>query len=492
MTTRLLRVLFLLSLLAFTSACTDQAAQNQEHAAERPPNIIVIFSDDQGWADLGAHGVAQDVRTPHLDRLAMDGVRFSSGYVTAPQCSPSRAGLLTGRYQQRFGFGDIRQGPLPLGERTIADRLSEAGYATGMVGKWHLDPNPLTAKWAQGQGLKPRHNGRYAIPSVLRAPYLPGQRGFREFFSGNDQQYLHNFDLSGNALSAAGVSSRFPQGYRIDLQTEAALWFIKRNHHAPFFLYLAYFAPHVPLAAPPKYLERFPETMKTRRRYGLAMISAMDDGVGRIRELLERLGLTEDTLVFFISDNGAPLGMHQRDLPVNNPRGAWDGSVNYPLNGEKGMLTEGGVRVPFLAAWPGMLPAGVLSDLPVSTLDVASTAASAAGLQGAEDADGIDLASILANKTLPPDRCLFWRFWGQSAVRCGRWKLIQLASGQRFLFEIETHPQEQKNLVSVRPDVVRSLATKLEDWGASLLPPGLPDGDLNKQEVLWYSHYLSN
>jgi len=439
-------------------------------AAPSKPNIIVIFTDDHGYADLSCAGHEPDVRTPNLDRLAAEGVRFTDGYVTAPQCCPSRGGLLTGRDQNRFGFGANGKGPLPLDEVTLAYRLGRAGYVTGMVGKWHLDV-------MRGGGKSSNHQ-----------PYHPCARGFQEAFYGNINSYSATYDLEGNRFDKPRAVRS--QGDRIDRQSDAALRFIDMHHDQPFFLYLAYFAPHVPLASSKKYLDRFPGKMPERRRLALAMISAVDDGVGRIMERLARHGIDDRTLVFFISDNGAPLKLTMEDITLEEKGGAWDGSKNTPLNGEKGMLAVGGIRVPFLARWKGTIPGGQVCGTPVSSLDVAATACTMAGLERPGILDGRDLLPMLRDGRSLTQRALFWRFWNQAAVREGDWKLLKLGSRKTFLFNLARDPGEHHDVLGEQPEIATRLGKLLGEWAAELEPAGLPEGDGNLQETFFYHHFF--
>jgi uncharacterized sulfatase len=247
------------------------------------------------------------------------------------------------------------------------------------------------------------------------------------------------------------------------VQTDAALAFIGRHRHTPFFLYLAYFAPHVPLESPEPYFSRTPARLPQARRQALAMIAAMDEGVGRLRSKLRELGLEKNTLVFFISDNGASV---QREK---------FGSLNDPLVGGKAMLTEGGIRTPFLAAWPGRLPAGKVYSRPVISLDVAATAVALAGLPPSEDLDGVNLMPfLLGAKAGDPHDALYWRWGSQAAIREGRWKLITLGSDKRYLFDLESREGETRNRVAEFPERAADLKAKLETWSAALKPPGLP------------------
>lgn len=459
------------------------------------PNIVVILTDDWGRGDLSLFGTLDDVRTPNLDRLAKDGVLFTAGYVTSPQCAPSRAGLLTGRYQQRFGFDCIGLGPLPLEEITIADRLKKAGYATGMVGKWHMEPTVPDLKWAVEKHPElVKNNKIVSLPFAKMEPYFPGARGFREFYCANKSPYYANFDRTGADVSPPKWQTT--EEFRVDVQTEAALAFIERNKQKPFFLYLAYFAPHVPLEATQKYLDRFPGPMPERRRYALAMMSAVDEGVGRIVDSLAEAGLKEKTLIVFTSDNGAPLGAHQGkmmedSLPVTGPQEGWDGSRNDPFLGEKGMLAEGGIRVPFIMAWPGTIPAGKQFSEPVSSLDIAATANAMAGLPDDSAMDGVNLVPYLAGeKTSAPHEELCWKFWNQAAIRSGDWKFIQAGSLGQLLFNLKEDKEEKHNLIGEYPEKAKELRQKLSDWSDQMKPAGLPSGGGNDQEAKWYKYYF--
>ncbi|MFA6563010.1 MAG: sulfatase-like hydrolase/transferase [Verrucomicrobiia bacterium] len=458
------------------------------------PNIIVILTDDHGWADLGAQGVLKDIRTPNLDRLAREGVRCTAGYVTAPQCVPSRAGLMTGRYQQRFGMDRNGHGPLPLSEKTLAERLKAAGYATGMVGKWHLEATREDSAWLRKNlpDFKPTKTGKPAgVPREKNAPYLPGARGFDDFFHGYTGTVHANFNLKGETLKPEGEMVQTGM-YRLDAQTEAALAFIRRRHEQPFFLYLAYFAPHTPLEAPEKYLSRFPGPMPERRRLALAMLSAVDDGVGRLLDTLAALKLDEKTLVMFTGDNGAPLRVNKPDEPLSKGMDAgWDGSLNDPWLGEKGMLSEGGIREPFLLRWKGRLPAGKVYDQPVSSLDFAASAVAAAGLKHDSALDGVNLVPFLAGECDgAPHEALYWRFWRQAAVRCGQWKLLHLSDGTELLFDLASSEHEKKNIITARADIAAQLREKLTKWTATLNPSGLPADPLSPAEIKWFATHL--
>jgi arylsulfatase A-like enzyme len=449
------RLAFVLSLAAISAACGP--------AVSAKPNIIVVVSDDQGWADLGCHGVRSDVRTPNLDALAADGVRFERGHASAPVCVPSRAGLLTGRYPTRFGIETNADGPLPASEQTIGDRMRAAGYVTGLVGKWHVATSP--ANTAQKKSIPPDEI-LWGDNATVADPHLPGRRGFDEYFCGANRNYAASFDLAGRTLPGAPVllnDSRF----RVDVQTEAALAFIGRHAGTrPLFLYVGYFAPHVPLAPAADYPARFAHVADPKRRAGLALIAAIDDGVGRIRQALRERGLGQDTLIFFTSDNGAPL----------RP-GMENGSLNTPLVGEKGQLTEGGTRVPFVAAWPAGLPAGRVYPHPVISLDILPTALAAAGVDARPEwkLDGVNLLPFLTGeRSEAPHRELFWRFGPQAAVMSGRWKLLHHPPDHWQLFDLGSPEGETRDLTAQHPGEVSRLKARLHAWAAEQSPAGLP------------------
>ena len=428
------------------------AALHAADAAKPKPNILLIYSDDHGWADLGAQGVDKDIRTPHLDQLARDGVRFTRGYISAPQCVPSRCGVITGRYQQRFGVEDNNKGPLPLGELTIAERLKPAGYTSGFVGKSHLD-------------VAGKEHGKSKASRVL-LDHLPHHQGFDEYFRGELRQYYASHGLQGKPFADAPhlvTDDRF----RVVVQTEAALSFLHRRAarpDQPWFLYLAWYAPHVPLESPEPWFSETPETLPLKRRQALAMIAAMDDGLGRIRATLKEMGQERNTLIVFIGDNGAPLG------------DAWDGSINLPLIGQKGMLAEGGIRTPFVAAWPGGWPAGVTYDQPVINLDVAATAVALAGLPHDATLDGVNLTPFVTGEsTSAPHDTLYWRWGSQAAILEMPYKLVVLGDRERMLFDI-TRPDGEntaRNLITQHPEIAARLQAKLEAWAGELVPPGL-------------------
>lgn len=463
-----MKIFPLLLLLPVTGTLHAENFQGLETSAARP-NILLIYSDDHGWADLGAQGVDKDIRTPNLDQLARDGVRFTRGYVSAPQCVPSRAGVLTGRYQQKFGVEDNNKGPLPLSEVTVAERLKPAGYVSGFFGKCHLDIGgeknaPKTAR------LLPAH--------------MPHHQGFDEYFRGEMRQFHASHALDATPFADAPqvvTDNRF----RVVVQTEAALSFLERRAAKPgqpWFMYLAWYAPHVPLESPEPWFSKTPLHLPKERRQALAMIAAMDEGLGQIRAKLKAMNADTNTLILFIGDNGAP-----------TKEGAWDGSINAPLVGEKGMLTDGGIRVPFVAAWPGKIPGGQVYEHPVINLDVAATANAAAGLPHDAQLDGVNLIPFLTGENkAAPHAALFWRWRSQAAVLEFPWKLIQLGNREKFLFDV-TKPDGElavNNRIAQQPEIAARLEARLTSWSATLQPPGAAE-PRNDQDNKFYADHVT-
>jgi uncharacterized sulfatase len=430
-------------LMARTGICDDR------------PNIVVFYTDDHGYADLSCQGVFDDVRTPNVDALAKGGVRALHGYSTAPQCVPSRAGLLIGKFQSKFG---VESNGVSLdgfnAELTIAERLQSAGYVTGQFGKWHLGAGPQITD----------HGFRYVYNQNAQRPFAANITTF-----GEDRP----------------MGSLKPDMYHVDGCSHAAASIIRRHQDDPLFLYVAYRAPHVPLDAPQKYLDRFPGEMPQRRRQALAMLSAVDDGVGLVMKALADNDLTEKTLVFYIGDNGAPLKIHKLDAPGGGP--GWDGSLNDPLNGEKGMLSEGGMHTPFVVCWPGRIPGGQEYPHPISALDVAATAAGVAKLETRpDDFDGVNLIPFLSGENkAAPHEALMWRWVSQSAIREGNWKLLR--GGEReYLYNLQSDLEEKNNVAAKYPDIANRLRKRLTQWSVELNPPGLATA---KQAGVWNDYF---
>lgn len=411
-----------------TAAATSAAAFT---LAKRRPNIVMIVADDLGYADLGVQGSAEIV-TPNIDSIARNGIRFTQGYVTAPVCNASRAALLTGRYQQRFGVELLSNPSLPLSETMLSERLKPLGYATGLVGKWHLGS---------------------------QAQFLPQQRGYDEFFG--FLPALHSYTVwnqPGNPI-LRGTQAVSENTYLTDAFTREAVDFIQRKQSQPFYLYLAYNAAHSPLQATPEYLARNQHISNNNRRTFAAMMTALDDGVGKVLAKLRELNLEENTLVIFHSDNGGD--------PSDNT------SLNTPFNGEKFQLYEGGIRVPVMLQWKGYLPAGVVNTTPVIALDMFTTAVSAALGSRFSDArlDGVNLFPFLKGvETAPPHEVLYWRYGApQYAVRAGDWKLLFLENTLR-LYDLATDPGERTNLAETNPAKRNELKLLYDQWNAQLPP----------------------
>ncbi len=404
--------------------------------ARRPPNVVFIVTDDHGYGDTSAYPHPPEVKTPQIDRIAREGVRFEAGYAGAYVCAPTRAQLLTGRYQQRFGFytaSDSREG-LPLGETTLADLLRPAGYRTMAVGKWHL-------------GIEPA--------------YHPLKRGFDEFYGFLGHGAHDYFDLKPSSEPHQSIwrdgKPIADTGYLTDNLGREAAAFVARNEARPFFLYLAFNAVHFPLQAPPATVRKYDTGRRERDTY-LAMLEHEDAAVGRVLDELKRRGLERDTLVAFVSDNGGAR---------NNA------SNNGSLRDYKHSVYEGGIRVPYMIRWLGHAKAGTVCKDPVMTFDLFATAARAAGVSppAGRVHDGKDLSAALEGRPRSPvhDR-LFWDGDEEKrAVRMGRWKLVDNA-GKLELFDLESDPSEKADLAARQPDRVRELKAEFDRWRAEMKP----------------------
>ena len=409
-------------------------------ASAAKPNILFIVADDLGYGDVSVQG-CKDFATPHLDSIAKAGMRFKSGYVTAPVCGPSRAGLITGRHPCRILPFEGNPPPgsdtgLPLAHRTMADHLKAAGYRTACIGKWHL-------------GETPQHH--------------PMARGFDEFFGflSGMHSYFNVEDATWGPLLRGREKAELKDYLTFALADEACA-FIRRPSPEPFFLYLAFNAPHVPLEAPENYLAKTAHIADPRRRVCAAMILAMDDAVGRVLAALREGGRAENTLVIFLSDNGAALIKGSAE----------NGGSNAPLRGSKTQLWEGGIRVPFFVQWPGRIKAGGLADTPVSSLDVLPTVLAAAGVPTQPDwkLDGMNLLPWLEGKGEPPAReHLFWKFGAnQIAIRGGDMKLVRVGA-EKELFNVRQDISETTDRTEARSILARQLEDTWKKWDADNL-----------------------
>lgn len=431
-------------------------------AADRP-NVILIIADDLGGTDLGCYG-SRYHQTPHLDQLAAEGVRFAQAYASAPVCSPTRAALLTGRYPARLGLTDWLPGrpdrsdqpllrpqlpqQLPLAETTLAERFQKAGYATAHVGKWHLG----------GTGFGPLEQGF--------------ERNIAGDETGTPLSYIAPFGREGRMMP--GLEQAEPGEYLTDRLTAEAVRFIQDKKDSPFFLYLAHYAPHTPLTARPDLQQKWegrdrPQNpgAQSNAIYA-AMVESVDESVGRIRRTLAELGLSEKTLVIFTSDNG---GLATAEGPRT------PSTSNAPHREGKGFLYEGGIRIPLIAHWPGVVAGGRVVETPVSSYDLVPTLADLCGLGPVDQVDGINTAPAWRGTAEVPERTLFWHYPHYSnqrarpggAIRKGNLKLIEFyETGRRELFDVAQDRSESRNLAAERPDVVEALAAELVAWRQSV------------------------
>lgn len=399
------------------------------------PNVLVILVDDLGWADISAHGSA-DVVTPHIDSIGANGVRFTAGYVTAPQCSPTRAGLLTGRYQSRFGHDNNNYlhacfaGP----QVTIADAFQSGGYATGAFGKWHLGHHPH------------------------ERPLEHGFTSFWGFLHGGHAYLGKRWQDADTDMFRNNQKVEKPDGFLTDTIADRSVEFMSAHQEEPWFAYVAFNAPHSPLQMPPGCEDRVGQIKDRSRARFVAMMLNLDDAIGRMLGCLRDTGQWENTMVVLLSDNGGQ--------PHANS------SINLPFRGNKGDVFEGGIRIPFMIQWPAHIPDGQVVDEPVISLDIMPTALAAAGLQAdtADGLDGIDLLPALTKRLALADRPLFWRWNGQKAVRVGDWKWVSYPNQPPALFNLHRDPYETHDLIAQEPAKGRELRATFAAWDAGNSP----------------------
>lgn len=394
------------------------------------PNIIVIVADDLGYGSTGIYG-EKEIPTPNIDSIGRNGVRMTDGYVTCPVCSPTRAGLMSGRYQQRFGH-EFNPGPeqsassnfgLDKNESTMPQELAKAGYRTGMVGKWHL---------GYADGL------------------MPTDRGFGSFFGFLSGAHGYTAKQNSTGILRDKKPVKVTE-YLTDAFANEAVSFIEKKSDDPYFLYLAFNAVHSPLQAPPKYTNLF-DKLDGKRKTFAAMEAALDAAVGRVLDSVKKKGEENKTLIFFISDNGGP-------TPQTT-------SKNDPLRGTKGQVYEGGIRVPFMAQWKGIVKPGSVNSQPSISLDIFPTVMEAAKIPFAKMKQGLEGRSLMPTFSGIQDknRALYWRFGEQWAVRQGDWKLLGTRSGQQELYNLKSDIAEKNNLVSENPTKVAELKKLYDAW----------------------------
>jgi len=429
------------------------------------PNIILIVTDDQGYVDVGFNG-STEIPTPHIDRIATEGVRFDQGYVSYPVCGPSRAGFMTGRYQGRFGFTTnptmnpaVPNAGVRLDEDMIPEVLKPQGYSTMAIGKWHLGIQPA---------YQPRNQGFDEFFGFLSG----GHQYFPELLTLNSMQDVIDNETSWYYMRLLDNGNRVDiDKYLTDALSDRAVDFVERKKDEPFFLYLAYNAPHTPYQATEKYLNRFPHIEDEKRRTYAAMISAVDDGVGAILDKLDELDIADNTLIFFLSDNGGPINQNH----VAN---------NGVLRAGKGSLFEGGVRVPFAMRWPEKIKPGINYEKPISSLDIMATIAAQTGAPIAEERplDGVDLLPYInGQKSGNPHEVLFWRQLSKEsyAVRQGDLKMVLGESdgpkNGAQLFDISQDISETDDLSDGQEAAVEVLIELRDEWEEELQGQAFPE-----------------
>lgn len=420
------------------------------------PNLIVIMCDDLGNADVGFNGCT-DIPTPNIDRIAKNGVQCTSGYVSYSVCGPSRAGFMTGRYQQQFGFernpqyrtDDPNMG-LPKAERTFGEVLGPIGYKTGVVGKWHLGAHESNHPLNRGFDFFYGHLGG-------GHQYFPEELKLKDSYAAKNESESYRTWILRNHDPVP------PTKYLTEEFSDAAIEFVKANKDNPFFLFLSYNAPHGPLQATEKYLERFPDIRNVKRKTYAAMVSAVDDGVGLLLDTLNELKLEEDTIIFFLSDNGGPEKKNASD--------------NGVLRGGKSDAWEGGIRVPYAVQWKGVLSSGEKYDKPVSSLDILATIVdlTQAPVDPKRPLDGVNLIPYLTGEKsgVPHDAIYLRKFdQGKYAVRRGDFKMvIPVKDGNPRLYNLEKDIGEEQDIAGKHPEKLQELDRIRSAWDAKLIEP---------------------
>ena len=432
----------LLSSGARSIAAIANSVQRSSAAKASRPNIIFILADDLGWGDLSCYG-RPDYRTPNIDLLALQGTKFTDAYSASAVCTPTRCGYITGRYPARFKIGleepliatNSTVGLEP-NHPTIASLLKQSGYDTALIGKWHLGFRP---EWG------------------------PNAHGFDEFFgilAGAGDYFLHKNGL-GQPDLYENLTPVERNGYLTDLLTERAVNYVKKPRSGPFFLSLHYTAPHWPWQGPKggeqiNFSDKVPEHAAMASGGSLKlyaqMMKSLDDGVGRVMQSIKAAGIEKNTLVIFTSDNGGERFSYQ-----------------WPFSGKKGELLEGGIRVPALVRWPGVVPANRLTQQMAITMDWTATIIAAAKASAGPSFDGIDLLPVIKGTSAVTDRTFFWRIYSQDAVRDGKWKYVR--DGEvRKLFDLSLDQHEQADFSKKRPEVLQRLMSEFNKWNDQMLP----------------------
>ena len=437
------------------------------------PNLIVIMVDDLGYADVGFNG-SEDIPTPHIDRIAENGVKFTNGYTSYSVCGPSRAGFITGRYGQRFGFErnpqyktDDPDMGLPQDEKTIAEHLKTVGYTSGIIGKWHLGANisnhPLNRGFNEFFGHLGGGHTYFPENLVIKDSYfigeevmIPSEDNPQETYKGGAEKASYRTWIMRNHNPVKTSK------YLTDEFSNEAVRFIERHKEDPFFLFLSYNAPHAPLQASQKYLERFSHIENQKRKTYAAMVSAVDDGVGGVLDKLKELELEENTIIVFLSDNGGPESKNA--------------SNNGMLREGKGSIYEGGFRVPYAMQWKGTLDKSVY-DFPVSSLDILGTISdlSEVKLDANKPLDGVNLIPYLQgiNKGTPHQNIFIRKYDSKVySIRDGDLKLVvKKKSNVKELYNLEDDLSEKYNIARENPKEVKRLSAILDSWETELVDP---------------------